>query len=34
VLLIPADLDASYRAMVDAVRSGEISHPRLDVSVR
>jgi beta-N-acetylhexosaminidase len=34
VLLIPADLDASYRAMVEAVKSGEISHARLDDSVR
>jgi beta-N-acetylhexosaminidase len=33
VLLIPADLDASYRAMVEAVRSGEISLARLDASV-
>jgi beta-N-acetylhexosaminidase len=33
VLLIPADLGASYRAMVDAVKSGEISRARLDDSV-
>src|SRR5580693_9139475 len=33
VLLIPADLDASYRAMLEAVRSGEISPGRLDASV-
>ena len=33
VLLIPADLDASYHAMLDAVRSGEISQARLDASV-
>jgi beta-N-acetylhexosaminidase len=33
VLLIPADLDASYRAMLQAVRSGEISPARLDASV-
>ncbi len=33
VLLIPADLDASYRAMVEAVRSGEISQAQLDASV-
>ncbi len=33
VLLIPADLDASYRAMVEAVRSGEISQARLNSSV-
>ena len=34
VLLIPPDLDASYRAMVEAVKSGEISQERLDLSVR
>jgi len=33
VLLIPADLDASYRAMIEAVRSGEISPARLNASV-
>ena len=33
VLLIPADLGASYRAMVKAVDSGEISKARLDHSV-
>ncbi len=33
LLLIPADLGASYDAMVKAVRSGEISHTRLDQSV-
>jgi beta-N-acetylhexosaminidase len=33
VLLIPADLDASYEAMLEAVRSGEISSSRLDASV-
>ena len=33
VLIIPADLDASYKAMVQAVRSGEISKARLDASV-
>jgi beta-N-acetylhexosaminidase len=33
VLLIPADLDASYRAMLDAVRSGEIAPAQLDASV-
>ncbi len=33
VLLIPSDLDASYRAMLDAVKSGEIPQPRLDASV-
>jgi beta-N-acetylhexosaminidase len=34
VLIIPPDLDASYRAMLAAVRSGEISRERLDSSVR
>lgn len=33
VLIIPADLDASYKAMVEAVRTGEISRERLDASV-
>ena len=33
VLLIPADLDASYKAVLEAVRSGEISQERLDQSV-
>jgi beta-N-acetylhexosaminidase len=33
LLLIPADLDASCKAMVEAVRSGEISPARLDASV-
>jgi beta-N-acetylhexosaminidase len=33
VLLIPADLDASYRAMLEAVRSGEIPQTHLDASV-
>jgi beta-N-acetylhexosaminidase len=33
LLLIPADLGASYDAMVKAVRSGEISQERLDRSV-
>jgi beta-N-acetylhexosaminidase len=33
VLLIPADLDASYRAMLEAVRSGEIPSALLDGSV-
>ena len=34
VLLIPVDLDASFRAMVQAVKSGEIPRQRLDSSVR
>lgn len=34
MLLIPPDLDASYRALLQAVRSGEIDRPRLDQSVR
>jgi beta-N-acetylhexosaminidase len=33
LLLIPADLDASYQAVLEAVRSGEISSSRLDASV-
>jgi beta-N-acetylhexosaminidase len=33
VLTMPADLDASYRAILNAVRSGEISRQRLDASV-
>jgi beta-N-acetylhexosaminidase len=33
VLLIPADLDASYRAMLEAVQSGEIPPAQLDASV-
>jgi len=33
VLTMPADLDASYRAVLEAVRSGEISQHRLDASV-
>jgi len=34
MLIIPADLDKSYRAVLAAVRSGEISRQRLDESVR
>jgi beta-N-acetylhexosaminidase len=34
VLIMPADLDASYRSMLQAVQSGEISRQRLDQSVR
>jgi beta-N-acetylhexosaminidase len=33
VLTMPADLDSSYHAMLDAVRSGEIPRDRLDASV-
>jgi beta-N-acetylhexosaminidase len=33
LLLIPADLGASYNAMLEAARSGEISRERLDHSV-
>ena len=33
LLLIPPDLDASYQAMLKAVRSGEISEDRLNASV-
>jgi beta-N-acetylhexosaminidase len=34
LLIIPADLDASYRSMLKAVKSGEIPRRRLDESVR
>ena len=34
LLIIPPDLDASYRAVLQAVRSGEISQQRLNQSVR
>ena len=34
LLLIPADLDASYRSMLQAVKRGEIPRQRLDYSVR
>src|SRR5450755_1982175 len=34
VLIMPADLDASYRSMLRAVQSGEIDRQRLDQSVR
>ncbi len=34
VLIMPADLDASYRSMMQAVQSGEISRQQLDQSVR
>jgi len=33
MLIIPANLDASYRSMLQAVHSGEISRDRLDQSV-
>jgi beta-N-acetylhexosaminidase len=33
LLIIPADLEASYKAMLDAVKTGEISKDRLDQSV-
>jgi beta-N-acetylhexosaminidase len=33
VLLLPVDLDASYRAMLQAIQTGEISMDRLDASV-
>jgi beta-N-acetylhexosaminidase len=33
LLLIPADLDASYRAVLEAARSGEIPQAQLDASV-
>jgi beta-N-acetylhexosaminidase len=34
MLIIPADLDASYQSVLHAVHSGEISRQRLDQSVR
>jgi beta-N-acetylhexosaminidase len=34
VLIIPAELDASFRSMLQAVHNGEISRARLDESVR
>ncbi len=34
MLIIPADLDASYRSVLQAVQSGEIGRQRLDQSVR
>src|SRR5438445_2815955 len=34
MLIIPANLDASYRSVLQAVQSGEISRQRLDQSVR
>ena len=33
VLLIPADIDAAYNGVLNAVRSGEISESRIDQSV-
>jgi beta-N-acetylhexosaminidase len=33
LLIMPADLDASYNAMLQAVRSGEISKAQIDASV-
>ena len=33
LLIIPADLDASYKAMLEAVRSGEIPQDQLNASV-
>jgi beta-N-acetylhexosaminidase len=34
VILLPADLDASFNALLAAVQSGEISEERIDLSVR
>ncbi len=34
MLIVPPDLDGSYRAMLHAVRTGEISRDRIDESVR
>ncbi len=33
LLIIPADLDASYKAMLDAARSGEIPQAQIDAAV-
>jgi beta-N-acetylhexosaminidase len=33
LLIIPADLEASYKAMLDAVKTGEISQERIEQSV-
>jgi len=33
LLIIPADLDASYNAMLQAARSGEIPQPQIDAAV-
>jgi beta-N-acetylhexosaminidase len=33
LLIIPADLEASYKSMLDAVKTGEISQERVDQSV-
>jgi beta-N-acetylhexosaminidase len=33
LLIIPADLEASYKSMLDAVKTGEISEQRVDESV-
>jgi beta-N-acetylhexosaminidase len=33
LLIIPADLEASYKSMLDAVKTGEISQQRVDESV-
>ncbi len=34
VLMLPRDLDAAFKAIVDAVRNGEIPESRIDLSVR
>ncbi|HXE91348.1 MAG TPA: glycoside hydrolase family 3 protein [Terriglobales bacterium] len=34
LITIPANIETSYRALLDAVRSGEISEERIDASVR
>jgi beta-N-acetylhexosaminidase len=34
VLIMPADLDASYRSLLQALQNGEISRQRIDQSVR
>ena len=34
VVLMPADLDAAYQGVIDAIDSGELSEGRIDESVR
>jgi beta-N-acetylhexosaminidase len=34
IVLLPADLDAAYHGLIQAVRNGELSEERIDLSVR
>ena len=34
IVLMPADLDAAYQGVVDAVATGELTEERIDESVR